>query len=273
MINNYLSHGLFVEGCQSELQNQAVCQKILEVIKDLPEGDKLLVDALKNGRIGIRIVQNPTAKDDIWISAGAAWDSLNRVILILFRDDLNEIIQSDEVDSSPLVSLLSQKLFSFFSFAQKKKRFDFFSDIVFELCNAANPLLQSTSSPLLFSDRDLFARDIEFKEFKTYQRLANLRNYLSYKYLGILGIEEQYTDDQFEKYMELANQEGGYGEGKSHAGLYRQMWDDAYIECQKMILASQQDDINLIRLKTFLDTYVCQQVQDSFTVGILPAIC
>ena len=261
MIHNYLSDGLFVEGCQSELQNQAVCQKILEVIKDLPEGDKLLVDALKNGRIGIRIVQNPTAKDNIWTSAGAAWDSSNRMILILFRDDINEIIQPGEVDSSPLVSFFSQKLFNFFPLGLKKKKlFDFFSDIVFELCNAANPLLQSTSSPLLFSDRDLFARDIEFKEFKTYQRLANLRNYLSYKYLGTVGIEEQYTDDQFEKYMILADQEGGYGEGKSHAGLYRQMWDDAYIECQKMILAN----INLIRLKTFLDTNVCQQVQDSF---------
>jgi len=245
----HFENELFVEGCQSEFLNQAVCQKIIEVIEDMPEGDRLLKDALLNGPITIKVVKNPTDEDDVWIHAGAAWDSSNRIILILFRDDPNELIKPTQ--------------FKWFSL-DCHRLFDFFSNVVFELCNAANPLLQETKSPLLFPNRDLFARDIEFKEFKTYQRLANFRNYLSYKYLGFLGTEEQYNDDQFENYMKLADSENGYGEAKSHAGSYRKMWDDDLIKCQKLIEMAKQSQINMIQLKTFMDNNVCREVQETY---------
>ena len=110
----------------------------------------------------------------------------------------------------------------------------------------------------------LYTNDIEFKEFKTYQRLANFRNYLSYKYLGFLGTEEQYNDDQFENYMKLADSENGYGEAKSHAGSYRKMWDDDLIKCQKLIEMAKQSQINMIQLKTFMDNNVCREVQETY---------
>lgn len=253
--------GLSVKRDRAELENHTIRDRIIEEVIGIPDGEKLLEDALQRGAIIIQIVQNPTDWDrkQNWISAGAAWDPSTRTILVLFRD-LDRIILAKDIKAGT---------------REAQKLFDFFDGVVFELCNAANPEFQSSSNPLLYSDRDIFARAVELKEFKTYQRLSKLRNFLNSKYQTFQAKEEKYTDDQFEDYMKLAEREDPtYGEVKSHAGTYRKIWDDTYIKFKKNVIETVLTELKDFHQNSLSDERIdeLQKLREWFETNICPGL-
>ncbi len=201
--------------------NQRLAIRFKTEILKIPGGAELLADALAAGDITI----NLTIYNKM-VPFGAQWDAKKREIAVVIPNlpHNDDLLRELPLEPSPDQEIL------FYQNLQSST----FKSVLFELCNAANPLLQAhdrDKSVLLFPSTEDYVRASEFKEFKSHQRRAKLIN-AAIQHLhwpNEDGLHE-YSDQEFERYyQEVSNVEfPEYGEYKTHANYYRQGYQLAF---------------------------------------------
>src|SRR5579862_1572860 len=192
--------------------NQALARKLIGLLEQIPEGKQLLSDVTRNSDITINLVAS-------LIQGKAHWDTEKRAINIQFFYDSSRLLSDSEEDT--------------------EIQNDFISTVVFELCNAANPLLAKQTHPLAYSSSEEYTREQEFREFVSYRRRAKLINEAIAQLGWKFEKELIFAENEFDKYYsEISNKEHAeiYGKQKSHANYYRNAFDHAYKLIHRNIL-------------------------------------
>lgn len=187
--------------------NQKLVHRVITELTKIPGGQSLIDDATQKGDITINLTSNSVA-------GGAHWDAEKRLINISVP--YPAILEGDYEGSNET----SQEL--------RESQLSLFLTIIFELCNAANPLLNDPTvnlSPLNSPSTEAYARSSEFREFKSFQRNAQLYQ----NAVAALDWPKNdgyvlYNDDEFDKYFaDVADKEMSvYGDQKTHANYYRE---------------------------------------------------
>lgn len=183
--------------------NMAIRDRLVKELVKLPKGNELLQDALEKGDITLNLTREAVA-------GNAHWDMYTRTVNIHI-----DFSRSD-------------------FYVCEAKREKLFQTTLFELCNAANPLLNNTTvsdGPIFYRDAEAFARASERKEFKSYQRFAEIVNAAVDAKLSGWAQDDRvpaYTDAEFDKFFtDIADKEmPEYGAQKTHANYYRQGWEN-----------------------------------------------
>lgn len=220
--------------------NVAVVNKLQSILHAIPGGSELLDDSTQKGDITINLTSRQVA-------GGAHWDNENRRINLQFMRGIDLFLIE-------LQTTKTNELDTYGKYLQSMQ-LEALSSILFELCNAANPLLNDPSnnnSPLAFPSTESYARDQEFREFKSFQRRASIVN------AGVrtLGWDEDYRipvyeDSQFEQYFKEQADKAHevYGEQLTHANYYREGFRRAFIATRNTLADIMLHDVAEPHLK------------------------
>lgn len=201
--------------------------KLYDVLSKVEEGKKLLEDSLKTGDIIIDLTEDN-------IPHGAHWDENDRKIKIQLSKNELQTIKDDEK--------LQNKVFT---------------TLLFELCNAANPLTNQGkfAAPLLFDSTEEYTKKMEFAEFKSHQRRVKIHNALC----DILKKEgstkfKVYSDEDFEKYF-TEEVDKKTNDNQTHADYYRNAYKHAFIFVRDRVVKTIETcvKLNSLIISTFPD--------------------
>jgi hypothetical protein len=198
--------------------NKAQAEAMNLLISAFVGGNELLEDALKDGDITVHVTDNMAQFGPQFSNDKAHWNGVSRQIRVHFTPDLSD----QETYKRQLVRLCEV--------------------VLFELCNATNPLLNTKNKlpPLMFPTKEAYAKYMESLEFKSYQKYAAIVNAtLRRDNTPEKEYYKEYRDDQFELYWdELVNAPitGDRG-SRVHSDAYREAFSRLFIFCRDKIVS------------------------------------